>query len=171
MVYHLHTSKNGFVICMQEQFISFPDVTFSKTERSRSSASLPVYLTSVGCYGYEEKLINCTHHKYTSSTSMDISISCKSKDISSQSEESSSQSEESSSQSEESSSRSEESSSSDKMSTAALSIAVIIASAFIVLVAVLIIVIIRQRRKRQVKYHSHYLHVYSNSYRSFMIRS
>lgn len=74
---------------------SFPGVSYTRT---RSSASLPVHLTSVGCYGSEEKLIDCGYHKYYTTSnpsidpfyfdyylpvnyietnpSMDISISC-----------------------------------------------------------------------------------------------
>ena len=116
----------SFILCknLHVSHYLFLDGTFTKTQRTRSSASLPVYLTSVGCYGYEEKLINCTHHEYTSSTSMDISISCINSGDSVDS-------------------------SSDKMSAASLSIAVIFAFAVIILVAVLIIIgIFRRRTKR-----------------------
>ena len=90
---------------------SFPDVSYSKTQRTQSSISLPVHLTAVGCYGSEEKLNDCAHHKYTSSQrSMDISISC----ISSV----------------------DSTSSSDSISIAALIIAVMFAFAVIVLIAV-----------------------------------
>ena len=104
----------------------FPGVTFTKIDRARSPASLPVHLTAVGCHGSEKQLIDCAHHDYTSSDpSIDISISC----ISSNSGESSS--------------------SNDSVSTAALSIAVIFASAFVVLIAVVVIVLIfRLRAKR-----------------------
>ena len=103
--------------------LSFPDVTYTRIWRSRdwSSASLPVHLTAVGCYGSEEKLIDCAHHNYTGSLSRDISISCSSSD-SGESEASS-------------------------VSAAALSIAVIFAFVVIVLATVLIIVLLRQKKK------------------------
>ena len=102
--------------------VPYPGVTFTKIDRARSPASLPVHLTAVGCHGSEKQLIDCAHHDYTSSDpSIDISISC----ISSNSGESSS--------------------SNDSVSIAALSIAVLFASAFIVLVIVLIF---RLRTKR-----------------------
>ena len=100
---------------------SFPDVSYSKTQRTLSSISLPVHLTTVGCYGFEEKLNDCAHHKYTSSDpSMDISINCIS---------------------------SEDSSSNDSVSTAALTIAVVCIIAVIVLIAVQIFVVLFKQRK------------------------
>ena len=111
---------------------SVSDVTFTKTQ---SDVSLPVHLTSVSCYGFD---INCTHRKYTSYTSMDISISCNSKDDSSNSGKST----RNSTNGVESS---RDSTSIKNMSIASLSIAVIFASAFIVLVIVLIV---RQRTKK-----------------------
>ena len=129
---------------------SFPGVSYARTQ---SSASLPVHLTSVGCYGSEEKLIDCGHHEYTTSDhsidfdyyyydvwytnnivanpSMDISISC----FSSVDSTSTSSTEV------------------DSVSTISLIISIISLSAVIVLVAVLIIVVVlfRKRTKRWVK--------------------
>ena len=108
----------------------------------QSSASLPVHLTSVGCYGSEEKLIDCGHHKYATSfvhpyfpgdianPSMDISISC----LSSVDNSSSVSSVDSTSSGEVNS-----------VSTVSLIVSVISASALTVVVAVLIIVVFRQR--------------------------
>ena len=104
----------------------FSDVSYSKTQRTLSSTSLPVHYTAVGCYGSEEKLNDCGHHKYTGSDpSMDISISCIS------SEDSSSSS----------------SSNSDSVSSAALTIAVVCIIAVIILIAVQIFVILFKQRK------------------------
>ena len=128
---------------------SFPGVSYTRTQ---SSASLPVHLTSVGCYGSEEKLIDCTYHEYTTpdpsinpfffdyyygllhvnniktNPSMDISISCFSNVDSTSSS----------------------STEVDSVSTISLIISIISLSAVIVLVAVLIIVVVifRQRTKR-----------------------
>ena len=103
----------------------FPDVSHTKTQRTRRSspASLPVHLTLVGYYSSEEKLIDCAHHEYTGSTSMDISISCGSTITS-------------------------ESAELDTVSAVSLSIAVICIFALIVLVAVLIVVFLLRRRKK-----------------------
>ena len=57
--------------------LHFPDVSYNKNLRIHS-LTLPTHLTLVGCYGSEEKLIDCNHHEYTSSTSVDVSITCSS---------------------------------------------------------------------------------------------
>ena len=62
-------------MCRNISFFTFLDVSYTKSRRVRLSY-LPAHLTLVGCYGSEKKLIDCAHHDYTSSTSMDISISC-----------------------------------------------------------------------------------------------
>ena len=131
-----------FVCRNLESFIpSVPDATFTKTRRIRSDATLPIHLTSVSCYGFEEMLINCTHHKYNSYISMDISISCNSKYSSSNGGKSTSNS----TNGVESSKDSTSSTKFENMSIASLSIAVIFASAFIVL---LVVLIVRQRTKK-----------------------
>ena len=110
-----------------------PVVSYTHNERRRypSSYSLPTFMTLVGCYGTEERLTNCSYHKFEysksshiSSTSMDISVGC---------------------DTETSSSRA------SNEARASLSISVILAVAVIVLVAVLIIVLIMQRKKRAAK--------------------
>ena len=127
---------------LNTDMIIFPGVSYTRTQ---SSSSLPVHITSVGCYGSEEKLIDCGHHEYTVSepsvnhyyffpeipsnnikTSMDISISCFSSADSTNIDEIKS------------------------LSTASLIISIISASVVIVFVAVLItvVVILRQKTKR-----------------------
>ena len=91
-------------------------------------------MTLVGCYGTEERLTNCSYHKFEystfshiSSTSMDVSISCNTLE------------------GETSASRA------SNEAMASLSISVILAVAVIVLVAALIIVLIMQRKKKTAK--------------------
>lgn len=107
-------------------FLFSSDVSYTKTKRTASSIiSLPIHLTLVGCYGSEEKLIDCAHHEYGTSYSTDISISC---------------------------GRSSSGDSAEaKMATASLAIATICAFAMIVLVTVLIIILILFKRKKHVK--------------------
>ena len=129
----LYANVNDLNSRSQSFIFSFSDVSYSKTQRTQSSTSLPVHFTAVGCYGSEEKLNDCGHHEYTiSDPSMDISISCIS------SEDSSSSSDEDSS------------SSSDSISIAALVIAVMFAFAVIVLIAVQIFVLLFKQRKKAI---------------------
>ena len=102
----------------------FSDVLYTKIDRT-SAHTLPVSMTLVGCYGSEERLIDCAYHDYTDDhdDSMDIRISC------------------GSSQSSAAGLSSE--------STASLSIAVIIAIAFIILIAILIAMFILRRKKKR----------------------
>ena len=102
------------------------DVSYTKTKRTPSSIiSLPIHLSLVGCYGSEEKLIDCAHHEYATSYSTDISISCGRRN-SGDSVESS-------------------------MSAASLAIAIICAFAMIILVTVLIIIFIRRKKHMYAK--------------------
>ena len=110
--------------------IIFPHADVSHTRSTRTSQSLPVYMTLVGCYSSEERLIDCAYHDFigSKSTSMDVSISCGS--ISA----------------EDSTEKSDELNS---VSVASLSVAVICASALIILVALLIIRhMLRQKKKK-----------------------
>ena len=88
-------------------------------------------MTLVGCYGTEERLTNCSYHKFEYSTSgsilsisMDVSISC---DVETSASRASNE------------------------ARASLSISVILAVAVFVLVAALIVVLIMQRKKRAAK--------------------
>ena len=110
----------------------YTDVSYSITERQRNllSQSLPTFMTVVGCYGSEERVVDCDYQdfRYSSSTSsptttMDVSISCGS------SEESSAQA--------------------SSVAMASLSISVILAVAVIALVAVLIALLVLQRRRKR----------------------
>ena len=119
----------------------FSGVSHTKTQRTRktTSPSLPVHLTLVGCYSSEEKLIDCAHHEYTSSStseSMDISIICGSTTSTSTT-------------STLINSTGSTSAKSDIVSTVSLSIAVICVSAIVVLVVVLILVFLFRQRKKQ----------------------
>ena len=118
-------------------------VSYTRDERRRypSSYSLPTFMTLVGCYGTEERLTNCSYHEFvystssygiTSSTSMDVSISCDTLKV----ETSASMA------SNEAIARA----SSEAM--ASLSISVILVVVVVILVAVLIIVLIMQRKKK-----------------------
>ena len=91
-------------------------------------------MTLVGCYGTEERLTNCSYHKFeysTSShilsTSMDVSIRCNTLE------------------GETSASRA------NSEARTSLSISVILAVAVVALLAVQIIVIIMQRKKKTAK--------------------
>ena len=120
--------------------MSFPlVVSYTRDERRRypSSYSLPTFMTLVGCYGTEERLTNCSYHKFeystssydiTSRTSMDVSISCVETSASMANNEAIARA------------------SSEAM--ASLSISVILAVAVVILVAVLIIMLIIQRKKK-----------------------
>ena len=123
----------------KHSFFIFLDVSYTKTRRVRLPY-LPAHLTLVGCYGSEKKLIDCAHHDYTSSTSMDISISC----ISSGSRNESN--------STITGNINTDSSSSDEfnsLSAASLFIAIICIFVVIILVVVLIIFIRRSRKHAQ----------------------
>ena len=106
---------------------------YTKTERTRHTGgqSLPVSITSVGCYSSDERLIDCAYHDFpmasTSSTSMDVSISC---------HQSSEQQRTSSSDNEQL----------RRVSTASLTVAVICVIAVVFLVALLVIVFVLRRR-------------------------
>ena len=111
---------------LNTDMIIFPGVSYTRTQ---SSSSLPVHLTSVGCYGSEEKLIDCGHHTISEPSVhyfFFISISCFSSVDSTNIDQIKS------------------------LSTASLIISIIFASVVIVLVAVLIIVVVilRQKTKR-----------------------
>ena len=111
------------------------EFSYTKTERTRHTGgqSLPVSITSVGCYSSDERLIDCAHHDFpmasTSSTSMDVSISC---------HQSSEQQRTSSSSSDNEQLR--------RVSTASLTVAVICVIAVVFMVALLIIVFVLRRR-------------------------
>ena len=106
--------------------------------RYNQGQSLPTFMTIVGCYGDEQKLIDCAYHEFESRstlmTSNDVSISCGA--VTSNSTQSSAQS-------------SAQQTSSEAM--ASLYISVIFSLAVIALVAALIILLIIQRRKRTAK--------------------
>ena len=66
-------------------YFLYIDVSYTESRRARYhvSQSLPAFMTKVGCYGSEQKLVDCDHQKiqystsmYNSRTTMDISISC-----------------------------------------------------------------------------------------------
>jgi deleted-in-malignant-brain-tumors protein 1 len=125
------THTDTEVACKQLGY-STSDVSYSITERQRHllSQSLPTFMTVVGCYGSEERVVDCDYQdfRYSSSTSsptttMDVSISCGS------SEESSAQA--------------------SSVAMASLSISVILAVAVIALVAVLIALLVLQRRRKR----------------------
>ena len=104
----------------------------------------------MGCYGDEQKLIDCAYHEFERGfpiTSNDVSISCGSVASSSVQSESS----EATTSNDVSLSRGAVVSSAQSASSeavASLSISIIAALALITLVAVLIILLIMQRRKR-----------------------
>ena len=101
------------------------DISYTEDERTRRGQSLPAYLTLVGCYGSEERLIDCAYHDFGSTVSMDVSISCGSGE--------------------------KEATSAPQLSSASaasLSIAVICAVAVAILAVVLIAVFILRRRKK-----------------------
>ena len=102
------------------------DVSDVKKSRTKSavSHSLPIFITRVGCYSSEEKLINCSYHKFETTTSMDVSIYCGSDD---------------------------DTIGAHHALNASLSISVIFAMAFIVLLAVLIIIAVLQQMKKSKK--------------------
>jgi hypothetical protein len=124
------THTDTEVACKQLGY-STSDVSYAITERQRHllSQSLPTFMTLVGCYGSEERVVDCDYQdfRYSSSispptTTMDVSISC---DI----EESSAQA--------------------SSVAMASLSISVILAVAVIALVAVLIALLVLQRRRKR----------------------
>ena len=98
--------------------------------------SLPTFMTFVGCYGDEQKLIDCAYHEFESRstlmTSNDVSISCGA--VASSNTQSASASASASSE-----------------TVASLYISVIFSLAVIALVAALIILLIIQRRKKTAK--------------------
>ena len=109
----------------------YTDVSYSITERQRYllSQSLPTFMTVVGCYGSEERVVDCDYQdfRYSSSissptTTMDVSISCGSEESSAQA---------------------------SSVAMASLSISVILAVAVIALVAVLIALLVLQRRRKR----------------------
>ena len=114
------SSGNSTFICMMHS-----DISYTEDERTRRGQSLPAYLTLVGCYGSEERLIDCAYHDFGSTVSMDVSISCGSgeKEATSASQLSS-------------------------VSAASLSIAVICAVAVAILAVVLIAMFILRRKKK-----------------------
>ena len=101
------------------------DISYTTNDRT-SGHTLPASITLVGCYGNEEKLVDCAYHDYTDNkaNSMDVLISCGS------------------------SSEEEAAASISSVSAASLSIAVICAVAVVILAAVLIAVLILRRRKK-----------------------
>ena len=96
--------------------------------------NLPTFMTFVGCYGDEQKLIDCAYHEFESRstlmTSNDVSISCGA--VASSSAQSSAQQ-------------------TNNEAMASLSISVIFSLVVIALVAALIILLIIQRRKKTAK--------------------
>ncbi|CAI8023569.1 Neurotrypsin, partial [Geodia barretti] len=72
---HGWTHTDTQVACRQFGH-STEDVSYTKHQRTRVSIFLPTFMTLVGCYGSEDKLTDCSYHESSSSTSMDISISC-----------------------------------------------------------------------------------------------
>ena len=132
------------------------DTSYTKNERMRynQGQSLPTFMTFVGCYGDEQKLIDCAYHEFESRstlmTSNDVSISCgfvASSRVQSESSEATTSNDVSLGRGAVTSSA--QSASSEAV--ASLSISIIVALALIALVAVLIILLIMQRRKRTTK--------------------
>ena len=103
-------------------------VSYVKYDRAKHIAtqSLPTHMTLVGCYGSEEKLINCSYHEFekVATSAMDISVSCGTNDDAG----------------------------TDKISSHAATIAlifVVLAIVFITVVAILIILFVMLRRKKK----------------------
>ena len=99
----------------------FTDISYTTNERT-SGHTLPASITLVGCYGSEEKLVDCAYHDYTDS-SMDVWISC-------------------------GSGEEEAAASISSVSAASLSIAVICIVAVAIVSAILIAMFILRRQKK-----------------------
>ena len=114
--------------CLISYVYRYLNTAVSETRRRRNkyqvNTFLPTFITRVGCYGSEEKLINCSYHKFETTTSMDVSINCGSDD---------------------------DTIGAHHALKASLSISVIFAVAFIALLVVLIIITVLRQMKNSTK--------------------
>ena len=104
----------------------FTDISYTTNDRT-SGHTLPASITLVGCYGSEDRLVDCAYHDFTGSktSSMDVWISCGG------------------------SSEEEAAASISSASAASLSIAVICIVAVAIVSAILIAMFILRRRKKK----------------------
>jgi deleted-in-malignant-brain-tumors protein 1 len=137
---HGWTHTDTQVACRQLGH-STEDVSYTKHQRTRISIFLPTFMTLVGCYGSEDKLTDCSYHESSSSTSMDISISCDRKNDSTDSTTPPSSTD---SQID----NNDDGTGSSGMVYASLSVSALLAVVVIALVAVLIVVFLLWRRKK-----------------------
>ena len=114
-----------FYFSLSNVYIS-SDISYTTNDRT-SGHTLPASITLVGCYGNEERLVDCAYHDYTDSktSSMDVWISCSS------------------------SSEEEAAASISSASAASLSIAVICIVAVAIVSAILIAMFILRRQKKK----------------------
>ena len=139
----------------------FSEFSYTKTERTihTGGQSLPVSITSVGCYSSNERLIDCAHDAYDfpvasvlpKPISMDVSISCHQSSEQQKNHSSEQQTTSPSSSDNEQLRPGTSSSSSDneklrRVSTASLAVAVICVISVVFLVALLVIVFVLRRR-------------------------
>ena len=107
------------------------DVSYTKTRRRRYHASqmLPAFMRLVGCYGSEDRLVDCDYQEFQYSSSpsaasntMDVSISCGSEEAVARP---------------------------STVAMASLSISVILALVVVALVAVVVALLVIQRRRKR----------------------
>ena len=139
----------------------YTDVSYTESLRPRYSVSqsLPAFMSKVGCYGSEKRLVDCDHQKlqyhtsmYFSAATMDISISCSEvketpAQVSSVTMTSTTTMDISISSSETEETAAQVSS----VAMASLSISVILALVVIALVAIVIALLVIQRRRKREK--------------------
>ena len=116
------------------------DISYKKLERTEHiiTQSLPVFMTVVGCYGFEEKLTDCSYHEFESPTtsSIDISISCSRKENSTGDSRIDGTGD----------SASDSANPAGSMVYASLSISVLLA---VVVIALVVVIIVLKRRKKR----------------------